>query len=297
MIDLNNGLKIPHFGLGLYRMTESEMQAVLPTYSQTCQMMHVDGAAVYRNQCEFAKVIKSLDIPRSRLFIADKLWDSQHGDVEGACKETLNRLNINHLDLYLIHWPFSMQPSQEDPLSAKRDNHNNPVPIPNLCLSQVWRQMEGLVDKGLVKSIGISNFTKQNVQSILDTCRIKPAVLQIEVHPWLPQDELVSFCQQSGIVVEAYSPLGTSLLLHHPVVMQIAKEVRASAAQVLLAFGRQRGLVTLCKTGSPARLQENLKTDLSLSDDQMTRLHNLQDPSKRLFHPKDWYGSKYEHWV
>lgn len=291
---LSNGVGIPQFGLGLYKMTKNELVQVLGAFKETkCYPIHVDGATVYENQVEFAETVKELDIPRQNLFITDKLWDTEHGDVEGACRKALKRLNTNYLDLYLIHWPFSLVPNENDPLTAKRDAQGNPIKF-DITLNAVWSQMEHLVEKGLVRCIGLSNFTQNDINEILKTAIIRPAILQIESHPWLPQQDLIDYCASLGIKVEAYSPLGTSLLLHDAVVKDVAVESNVTPAQVLIAFARQRGLIALCKTGNPTRLIENL-TPVNLSPQQMSRLHTLSN-GKRIFHPSDWYGSMYNNW-
>lgn len=293
LITLSNGIKIPQFGLGMYKMSISEMRMVLKAYYATSnEMLHIDGATVYENQVEFAEVVRELQIPREKLFLTDKLWDTEHGQVEAACRGALKRLNTSYLDLYLIHWPFNMLPS-DDPLSAKRDSNGRPIKL-NVSLCEVWGNMEKLVDLGLVKCIGLSNFCRKDMDEIVKCAKIMPSVLQIESHPWLPQQSLIDYCSKLGIMVEAYSPLGTSLLIDNAVVKEVAKEVDGTPAQVLLAFARQRGLIALCKTGSPRRLLENL-TQVHLNDNQMNRLYSLEN-GKRLFHPVDWYGSDYKEW-
>jgi diketogulonate reductase-like aldo/keto reductase len=289
-------IDIPQYGMGLYKMTAPQILTVLKAYHQfgcSSRKLHVDGATVYENQTFFADAVKELGIGRERFFLVDKLWDTEHGDVEGACRRALARLNVQQLDLYLIHWPFSMVPSDADPLSAKRDSQGNPVPLEK-TLNEVWADMEKLVFNGLVRHIGVSNFYQKQIASILQSARVRPEVVQIESHPWLPQQSLIDYCHSEGIVVEAYSPLGTSLLLSNPVVTGIAREVGGTPAQVLLAFARQRGLVALCKTGHPERLLENLK-NVDISEEQMARLLKLEN-GNRLFHPKNWYGDRYISW-
>jgi diketogulonate reductase-like aldo/keto reductase len=288
-LELNNGKRIPQFGLGMYKMTRKEMDKVLPIYYKICpDNMHFDGASVYENQIDFAQALSKAGIPREKIFLTDKLWDTEHHIVEEACRAALSRLNTNYLDMYLIHWPFSMAPSKKDPLTAVRDSHGHPIALKDITLNKVWAGMERLVDLGLARSIGVSNFNETQISSLLSSCRINPAVLQIESHPWLPQSDLIAFCHANDILVEAYAPLGSgSDLLYDEVIQGVAEELKGTGAQVCMAFARQRGLIALCKTGNPKRLHENLSA-VTLSDDQMSKLRLLKN-EKRLFCPSEWY--------
>lgn len=286
----NTDHSIPIVGLGLFKMTLAEMQQVIPAYHSISPLMHIDGATIYGNQGDLAACLKGLD--RSSFFLTDKLWDTEHSRVESACRAALSRCQVDYFDLYLIHWPLSMEPGQG--LSARRDAQGRGVLDRSTSLVQVWRDMESLVDKGLARSIGLSNFTGEQVSEIWAAARVRPAVLQIEVHPWLCQRELIELCERLGIIVEAYSPLGSGdgRLREEGVVKEIAGELGCTAAQVLLAFCRQRGLVALFKTGNVSRLKENLDSvHVQLSDGQMHRLYSL-DRGRRLFDPFDWYKVK-----
>lgn len=283
-------LRIPKIGLGLYQMSAEDMATILPKAIEL-GYRHLDGAAVYGNQEAMGKVLQELfqqnKVKRSDLFITDKLWDTQHGCVEKACRESLAKCRLEYFDLYLIHWPFSMKPSKADPMSAERQN-GVAVIDPSIKLADVWRDMERLVDLGLVKNIGVSNFLKSQIEEILSAARIKPAVQQIEVHPLLPQREMIEFCEAHGIQVEAYAPLGGGKLISNAVVQSIANEVGATPSQVLLSFALKRGLVALVKTCRVERLAENLK-QTDLSDAHIRQLMALES-GERFFDPKSWYG-------
>ena len=285
-------LSIPRIGLGLYQMTAEQMEEVIPK-AIDLGYRHFDGAAIYENQAAMGLALQKLfetgKIKRSDLFITDKLWDTQHSCVEAACRESLNNCRLDYFDLYLIHWPFSVVPSKMNPMTAERVN-GVAVIDGNVTLSGVWRDMEKLVDLGLVRHIGVSNFLQSHLEEILQVARIKPAVQQIEIHPLLPQRQMVESCNRHEIQVEAYAPLGGGKLITNPIVQKVAAEIGATPSQVLISFALQRNLVALVKTSKIDRLCENMRV-FELSDAQMTRLYSLET-GERFFDPQSWYGLK-----
>ena len=227
----------------------------------------LDSAERYRNEKEVGEatqeVFKEGKIKREDVFIATKLWNNHHRPerVKPAFEASLKRLQLDYVDLYLIHTPFAFQPGEEqDP----RDENGKVIYDEGVTLLDTWRALENLVDEGRCKAIGLSDVSVEKVKEIFESARIKPAVVHVESHPYLPQWDLVEFCHRNGIVFQAFAALGHSSepkLLDDPVITSIAKRVNKTPAQVLLAWAVQRGTALLTTSKTPSRIQENF--DLS----------------------------------
>jgi diketogulonate reductase-like aldo/keto reductase len=237
----------------------------------------LDSAERYRNEKEVGeaiqKVFKEGKIKREEVFIATKLWNNNHRPerVKPAFEASLKRLQLDYIDLYLIHTPFAFQPGDEqDP----RDENGKVIYDEGVTLLDTWRALERLVDEGRCKAIGLSDVNLEKVKEIFEPARIKPAVVHVESHPYLPQWDLVEFCQQNGIVFQAFAALGHSSepkLLDDPVITSIAKRVNKTPAQVLLAWAVQRGTALLTTSKTPSRIKENF--DIStLPEDAMKEI-------------------------
>jgi diketogulonate reductase-like aldo/keto reductase len=237
----------------------------------------LDSAERYRNEKEVGeaiqKVFKEGKIKREEVFIATKLWNNNHRPerVKPAFEASLKRLQLDYIDLYLIHTPFAFQPGDEqDP----RDENGKVIYDAGVTLLDTWRALERLVDEGRCKAIGLSDVNLEKVKEIFEPARIKPAVVHVESHPYLPQWDLVEFCQQNGIVFQAFAALGHSSepkLLDDPVITSIAKRVNKTPAQVLLAWAVQRGTALLTTSKTPSRIKENF--DIStLPEDAMKEI-------------------------
>jgi alcohol dehydrogenase (NADP+) len=242
---------------------------------------HFDCAERYRNEREVGRALQAGlaagNIAREEIFVTTKLWNSNHRAerVEPAFEASLERLGLKYLDLYLIHTPFAFQPGDEqDP----RDQNGNVIYDQGVTLLDTWKAMETLVDHGECRAIGLSDVGLSELKPIYESARIKPAVVQVEAHPYLPETELWEYCKEKGIVFLAFAPLGHGMrpgLLEDPVISAIAARVGKTPAQVLLAWAVQRGTALLTTPRSAARARENF--DISaLPEDALDEINRIQ---------------------
>jgi alcohol dehydrogenase (NADP+) len=242
---------------------------------------HFDCAERYGNEREVGRALQAGlaagGIARGDIFVTTKVWNTNHrpARVEPAFEASLERLGLSYLDLYLIHTPFAFQPGDEqDP----RDQDGNVVYDRGVTLLDTWRAMESLVDHGKCRAIGLSDIGLEEVKAIYESARIKPAVVQVESHPYLPETELLEFCKEKGVVLLAFAPLGHGMkpgLLEDPVISGIAARVGKTPAQVLLAWAVQRGTALLTTPRSAARAKENF--DISpLPADALEEINRVQ---------------------
>ena len=223
----------------------------------------LDASERYRNEKEVGEavqeVFKAGKIKRADVFIATKVWNNNHRPerVKPAFEASLKRLQLDYVDLYLIHTPFAFQPGDEqDP----RDANGNVIYDKGVTLLDTWRAIEALVDEGKCKAIGLSDVGLDRTKEIVEAARIKPAVVHVESHPYLPQSELLDYCRTNGIVLQAFAALGHNSdpnVLQDPIVTDIAKRVGKTPAQVLLAWAIQRGTALLTTSKTPSRIKEN----------------------------------------
>ncbi len=225
----------------------------------------LDTAERYQTEKEVGEamqeVFKEGKIKREDVFVVTKLWNTNHRPerVKPAFEASLKKLQVDFVDLYLIHTPFAFQPGNElDP----RDASGNVIYDEGVTLLDTWRALEGLVNEGTCKAIGLSDVSLEQAQDIFEAGRIKPAVVHVESHPYLPEWDLLSYCRKNGIVLQAFAALGHSSepkLLEDPVIIAIAKRVNKTPAQVLLAWAIQRGTAALTTSKTPSRIQENFE--------------------------------------
>ncbi|NWD75761.1 aldo/keto reductase [Pseudomonas gingeri] len=224
---------------------------------------HFDCAERYRNEdsvgVALQEVFQAGKVQREEVFITTKLWNTNHRPerVEPAFAASCRRLRVNYLDCYLIHTPFAFQPGDDqDP----RDEQGQVIYDSGVTLIETWRALERLVDEGRCKSIGLSDITLETLKALVAVARIKPAVVQVESHPYLPEWELLEFCQQHGIILLAFAPLGHGMepnVLEEPVITGIAQRLQKTPAQVALAWAVQRGVAFLTTSATPSHIQEN----------------------------------------
>ncbi|KAG7103587.1 Aldehyde reductase 1 like protein [Verticillium longisporum] len=276
---LNSGHSIPAVGLGTWQSGPNEVARAVE-HALRHGYRHIDAAAVYDNEEEVGAGIKASGVPRKEIFLTSKLWNTHHKaeDVEEALDQSLADLGTDYVDLYLIHWPVSFskpaEKKQRFPLAA-----DGGVDVIDVPASETWKAMEALVKKGKIRSIGVSNFSKARIEDLLKTAEIKPAVNQIEAHPYLQQPELLEWSKQQDILITAYSPSGNNIYnlpkaLDDPEVAAIAKEVGRQPAQVLIQWAVQRGTVVLPKSVTPSRIEENFQ-DFELSAAALERINKL----------------------
>ena len=238
----------------------------------------LDTAERYRTEKEVGEamqeVFKAEKIRREEVFVITKLWNTNHRPerVRPAFEASLKKLQVDYVDLYLIHTPFAFRPGDEqDP----RDASGKVMYDKAVTLLDTWRAMEGLVDEGKCKAIGLSDVSLEQVKEIFEAGRIKPAVVHVESHPYLPEWELLDYCRKNGIVLQAFTALGHSSepkLLEDPVITAIAKRVNKTPAQVLLAWAIQRGTALLTTSKTPSRIKENFDVS-TIPEDAMREIN------------------------
>lgn len=242
---------------------------------------HIDCAERYGTEREVGEALPAglaaAGIKREDIFVTTKLWNNNHRPerVEPAFEASRSRLRLDYVDLYLIHTPFAFQPG-DDP--EPRDQNGNVLYDHNVTLLDTWRGMESLVDRGRCRAIGLSDITLNDLAPIYESARIKPAVIEVESHPYLPEPELMEFCKQKGIVFLAFAPLGHGMkpgLLEDPVILKVAAQVGKTAAQVLLAWAVQRGTAVLTTPTTPARAKENFDISV-LPEDAFHEINRIQ---------------------
>ncbi|ORJ60935.1 aldo/keto reductase [Mycobacterium simiae] len=259
---LNNGRKMPALGFGTSLSDNRKTRETVKTAVEV-GFRHLDAAERYRNEAEVGTALKELFaagvVRRDDLFVTTKLWNNNHRPerVRPALQASLNRLGLDAVDLYLVHTPFAFRPGDDqDP----RDVHGAVIYDTGVTLPQTWAAMENLVDEGLTAAIGLSDIDADGTRRILETSRVKPAVVEVESHPYHPQWELHELCNAQDIILLAFASLGHALqprLLDDPLIVDIARRFGKTPAQVLLAWGIQRGSAVLTGSVNPARIREN----------------------------------------
>lgn len=255
-IRLNNGVEMPILGFGVFRIESNDETADCVEKAIKHEYRSIDTAMIYGNEAGVGKGIKKSGIKREEVFITTKVWNSDQGYEKTlkAFKNSMERLMVDYLDLYLIHWP---------------------VPK-NKKYIETWEALEKLYSDGKVRAIGVSNFNISHLENIITQCSIVPAVNQVEFHPWLLQTELFTYMRQKGISAEAWSPLGAGALLDNEILMGIAKKYNKTVAQVIIRWDIQKNVITIPKSSKEDRIASNTKVfDFELSDQDIKTIESL----------------------
>jgi len=294
-LTLNNGHTIPILGLGTSatELKEGEVGAAVEE-SIKIGYRHIDTAFLYYTEKEIGEAIerciKSGIVKREELYITSKVWMTyMRPDLVRECFNTsLTDLKLTYIDLYLIHWPMACQ---EGGSHFPKDADGNLIPS-DVKFTDTWKALEKLVDEGLVKSIGVSNFNHKQLEELLKSCRIKPVMNQFEIHPYLTNNKLVDFCHSHNIHVTAYSPLGSPAnslaagiikIIDEPLVKEIAAKYGKSPGQVLIRYAIDRGIAVVPKSVTPSRLKQNFEIfDFKLTEDDLKALNSLNKPDGRV---------------
>lgn len=302
-ITLNSGFKMPILGLGVWRMDGKDIRNLLINAIKI-GYRHFDCAADYQNEVEvgeaLAEAFQTGLVKREDLFITTKLWNSDHGHVIEACKASLKKLQLDYLDLFLIHFPIATKHTGVGTTGSALDEDGVLDIDTTISLETTWHAMEELVPMGLVRSIGISNYDIFLTRDCLAYSKVKPAVNQIETHPYFQRDSLVKFCQKHGICVTAHTPLGGSVsntewfgsvsCLDDPALKGLAEKYKKTVPQVVLRWGIQRNTVVIPKTSKLERLEENFRVlDFELAKEDMDLIGSL-DRKHRTNQPAKFWG-------
>lgn len=260
---LHNGVNMPWLGLGVFQVEEGSelIQAIKSAIAHGYRS--IDTAAIYQNETGVGQAIKEAlqdnNLSREELFVTSKVWTADMGYEEtiAAYETSLAKLGLEYLDLYLIHWPVKGK------------------------YKETWRALETLYKEGRVKAIGVSNFQIHHLEDVMKDAEIKPMVNQVELHPYLSQQALLSFCKEQGIQLEAWSPLMQGQLLDQPVLKQIAAKYGKSVAQVIIRWDLQRGIITIPKSTKEHRIIENVDVfDFQLTEEDMTLINSLNQDQR-----------------
>ncbi|MFJ7668136.1 aldo/keto reductase [Lysinibacillus sp. NPDC097195] len=266
---LTNGIEMPRFGLGVYKMTERDETLQAIDKALKVGYRAIDTASLYGNEVEVGEAIRHSGIKRDDIFVTTKVWNTDQGydATLRAFEVSLKKLNMDYLDLYLTHWA-----------------------VPE-TFEETYRAIERLYDEKLIRATGVSNHHQHHLEKLLAKANIAPMVNQVELHPYLQQDALKAFCAEHGIAVTAWSPLGRGGVLDNPTILEIAQELGKSAAQIVLRWHLQKDTLIIPKSVTPSRIEENAQIyDFELTQAQMEQIATLnqnhrfgQDPDNFKF--------------
>lgn len=251
---LHNGVKMPNFGLGVYKSQDGEEVINAIHYAVKAGYRSIDTASLYFNETGVGEAIKQCGLPREELFITTKVWNSDQGyeSTLAAFEESMKKLDLEYLDLYLIHWPVKEK------------------------YKDTWRALEKLYKDGRVRAIGVSNFHQHHLEDLMSVAQVKPMVNQVELHPFLSQVELRAYCQSEGIAIEAWSPLARGRVLQDPTLAELAAKYNKSIPQIVLRWDLQHGIITIPKSVHEQRIIDNADIfDFELSAEDMKKIDSL----------------------
>lgn len=270
--ELSNKVKIPCIGFGTWQTPDGDVAISSVEEALKAGYRHIDTAAVYGNEESVGIAIKNSKITREDIFVTSKVWNTDQGyeSTLKAFDESLKKLDLEYLDLYLIHWPVP---------KIFKDNWEK-ISI------ETWRAFEKLYKDGKVRAIGVSNFKAHHIQNLIDNCEIVPMVNQIQLHPGLNQGETVKYCKENNILIEAYSPLGTGNIFDINDLDHLAEKYNKTVAQISLRWSLQKGNLPLPKSVTPSRILENTKIfDFELDEEDIKFIDNLENKVKKAKDP------------
>ena len=259
---LSNGMEIPNIAFGTWKFPDNDETSQIITDAIESGYRYIDTAKSYGNEKSVGKGIKNANINREDIIIGGKLWNDDRGydNIIKACYRTIETLDCNYLDIYLIHWP------------ASKAVHENWEEIN----AETWKAMEYLYNSGIVKAIGVCNFKINQLEALFKSADIKPMINQIECHPGFVQQEIIEFCKKQNILVEAWSPLGSGKLMKKEQLKEIARKYNKDVAQICIKWCLQNGVLPLPKTSDKERMKSNLNIfDFEISQEDMEILNNL----------------------
>ena len=271
---LNNNYKMPNIGFGTFRTPSGEETEQSVLNAIKAGYRHIDCAAAYGNEKSVGEAIRKSGVAREEIFVTSKLWNDDKGyeNTLAAFNRTLEDLQLEYLDLYLIHWPIA---------KASKENWKE-------ANSESWRALEELYNQGKIKAIGVSNFLEHHLEPLFETAKIKPMVNQIEFHPGMLQKEIVEFCKKHNILVEAWAPFSNGQVLNNPVLKEIADKYEKTVSQLTLRWIIQKGIVPLPKSVTPERIKSNLEVfDFEISAQDVERIDRLTDCGGSGLHPDE----------
>lgn len=257
---LSNGVEIPEVGFGTWQLTENVTEVI--QLAMDAGYIHIDTAAAYKNEKQIAEALKTAGVAREDLFLTTKVWASERGyeKAKAAIQESLNNLETSYIDLMLIHWPAKT--SQTD---WEEEN------------AQTWRALEEFYQEGKIKAIGVSNFMVHHLKALLQKAQVLPMVNQIEYHPGYLQPEVVAFCKEHNILVEAWSPIGSGRVLENPLLNDLAKKYQTNVGAVCIQFCLQTGVLPLPKSTSRKNIENNIKNTFQLEEEDVVLIKNMPE--------------------
>ena len=263
-IPFNNGVNIPRLGLGMYRSPKGQKSVKTVLHALQVGYRHIDTAALYKNERDVGEAMKQSGIPRKQIFVTTKLWNDDHG-YDAALRgfdRSMKELDLEYIDLYLIHWP----------VSGKRGDS--------------WKALQKIYDEGRCRAIGVSNYLIRHLEELLAETDVVPAINQVEFSPFLYQEELLGYCRTKNIVLEAYSPLTKGKRLNDVQLVKVAGKYRKTPAQILIRWGLQHDIVVLVKSNNPERIEENASVfDFKIDADDMKFLDSLNEDYRTSWDP------------
>ncbi|WP_347861285.1 aldo/keto reductase [Salimicrobium sp. PL1-032A] len=265
-VSLSNGVRIPQFGLGVYKVEESKANDTVLS-ALDLGYRHIDTASFYGNERQVGDALQETEVPREDIFVTTKVWNDEQGYEETleAFEQSLEKLQTDYVDLYLIHWP-----------------------VPGK-FQETWRALELLYEQGRVRAIGVCNFQEHHLEKLLEVAEVIPVVDQVEFHPRLYQKDLLDFCQQKEIKLEAWAPLGRAQYFDAPVLQSLAEKHGKTPAQIILRWELQHDIITIPKSVKPKRQKENADVfDFELSPEDMNEMDEMNRDQRLSKHPDDF---------